>query len=80
VLSPLIASLIGHVTFWILMAWGWATGSLEPRPRWLFVALWLAGLFGLPYFPNGAALFAPYVAVLDIALVFIIFKGDVTVT
>jgi hypothetical protein len=42
--------------------------------------LWLAGCFGLPYLPDGAAMFPPFVAVLDIALVFIIFKGDVRLT
>jgi hypothetical protein len=36
------------------------------------------GIFrGLPLIPYGALLFSSWVAVLDIALVFIIFKGDV---
>jgi hypothetical protein len=42
--------------------------------------LWLAGFLGLPYFTYGATLFSPFVAVLDIALVFIIFKGDIRLT
>jgi hypothetical protein len=43
------------------------------------LALWAAGLYGLPYIPYGAALFPPYVAFLDVALVLVIFKGDVRV-
>ena len=39
--------------------------------------MWLAGFFGLPHLVLGAMLFSPYVAVLDIVLVFLIFKGDV---
>jgi hypothetical protein len=46
----------------------------------VFLALWAAGLYGLPYLPNGAALFSSFVAVLDIGLVFLIFKGDVRLT
>jgi hypothetical protein len=68
------------VTFWILLAWGWVTGDLGVTGRVAFVGLWCAGLFLLPYVPNGGALFAPYVAVLDIVLVFLLFKGDVRIT
>jgi len=44
--------------------------------------LWVAGAAGLPYVPYAPAraMFSSYVAVLDIALVFIIFKGDVRLT
>jgi hypothetical protein len=34
-------------------------------------------MFGLRFIPYGAGLFSSFVAVLDIALVFTIFKGDV---
>jgi hypothetical protein len=43
----------------------------------VFLFLWVAGLVGLPYVPYGAALFSPFVAVLDIVLVFMIMEGDV---
>ena len=46
----------------------------------VFVALWVAGLYGLPYVPSVEAMFSSFVAVLDIALVFLIFKGDVRLT
>jgi hypothetical protein len=54
-------------------------GQIARRGAAAFVGLWLAGLFGLlmvPYEP-ARAMFSSYVAVLDIALVFTIFKGDV---
>ena len=75
--SALIAAWIAHVAFWVLLAYGWFFDELGPKGLAVFVALWLAGMFGLPFIPYGAALFSSFVAVLDIALVFIIFKGDV---
>jgi len=46
----------------------------------VFFCLWLGGFVGLRYIPSIGSLFTSYVAVLDIALVFIVFKGDVRVT
>jgi hypothetical protein len=45
----------------------------------MFTTLWLAGLLGLPFLPYepARAMFSSFVAVLDVALVFTIFKGDV---
>lgn len=37
-------------------------------------------MFGLRWVPYGDGMFSSYVAVLDIALVFLIFKGDVRLT
>ena len=75
--SAAIAAWIAHLAFWILVAYGWLTGELSLRAIAVFVTLWVAGAFGLPYLPYGAAMFSSYVAVLDIALVFATFKGDV---
>ena len=75
--SPAIAALIAHVSFWILIAWGWYARELGPKGVLAFLALWAAGLYGLPYAPYGAALFPSYVAFLDVGLVLVIFKGDV---
>ena len=61
-----------------LLLYGWARHELELRSSTVFVFLWITGLYGLPYIiPFGAALFSSFVAMLDIALVFLIFKGDV---
>ena len=48
----------------------------------VFLVLWLAGLIGIPYVPYepARAMFSSFVAVLDIALVLAIFKGDVRLT
>lgn len=78
--SPAVAALIAHVTFWTLIVYGVAVGELSGRGTALFLFLWLAGWLGRPYVPLGAELFAPFVAVLDIALVFAIAKGDVRLT
>ena len=76
-LSPGIAALIAHVAFWFLLAYVWFWDEVTPRTATILVTLWVAGSFALPFAPYGAALFPSYVAVLDIALVWIIFKGDV---
>ena len=62
---------------WTLLACGWFSEEPGLRGTAVFVGLWLMGLFGFRVLPYGDALFAPFVAVLDIALVFAIFKGDV---
>ena len=43
----------------------------------VFLLLWLIGCVGLPLVTYGPLLFSSFVALLDIALVFIVFKGDV---
>jgi hypothetical protein len=78
--SPAVAAFIAHVAFWTLIAYGSAVGELRARGVMVFVAAWLGGRFGLPYVPYGAALFSSFVAVLDIGLVFVIFKSDVRLT
>jgi hypothetical protein len=72
-----IAAWIAHVAFWVLLGYGSFWEELSLRGAAIFIILWLAGLFGLPYAPFGAALFFPFVAVLDVSLVLLIFKGDV---
>jgi hypothetical protein len=79
-MSAGIAWWIAHVTFWVLLAYGWAFDELGLRGLIVFLVLWAAGYFGLPYVPFAEQLFSSYVAVLDVALVFWIFKGDVPLT
>jgi hypothetical protein len=77
-MSSGIAAWIAHLAFWILLPYGWFWDELSGRGVAAFVALWAAGFFGLPLIsPVGTALFPSYVAVLDIVLVFMVFKGDV---
>jgi hypothetical protein len=77
--SQAVAAIIGFWTFWVLLPYGYAVGELSPKQVAAFLLLWIGGRVGLAYLPwmPAASLFSPYVAVLDIALVFAIFKGDV---
>jgi hypothetical protein len=75
--SAVIATWIAHAAFWVLLACGSWTGELRLRSTIVLLMLWLAGYLGLPYLAYGAALRAPFVAALDIALVFAVFKGDI---
>ena len=70
-----IGGLVAHIAFWVLIAVGW--NELGVRRVAVFVALWAVGFFGRSYVPYGPDLFGPYLAILDIVLVLVIFKGDV---
>jgi hypothetical protein len=71
---------IAHVTFWLLLGYGWAWDEIGPSGVILFVGAWLVGYFGLPFLAGGADLFFSFVAILDVVLVFAVFKGDVAIT
>jgi hypothetical protein len=75
-----IAALIGHVAFWVLVVWAYLTDSLSPRASVIFALLWLVPNVLLSFVPSAGPFFSPYVAVLDIVLVFLLFHGDVRLT
>ena len=79
-MSTGIAAFIAHAGFWVLLAYGWFWDELGPRAIGVFLLLWLAAMFALQLVPHGESMFSSVVAVLDIALVFSIFKGDVRLT
>ena len=72
-----IAALIAHVFFWLLLACGWFWEDLGPVGVTVLLALWAAGFSGCRTCAYGAAMFSSYVAILDIVLVFLVFKGDI---
>jgi hypothetical protein len=79
--APLIGAWIAQIAFWILMGIGISYNALSKRAAAMFMALWLAGYMGLPRIAWWIGpMVTSYVAVLDIALVFLIFKGDVRIT
>jgi hypothetical protein len=78
--SVAIGAWIAHAAFWVLMAVGWALGELQIRGATIFLALWLAAFIGLPYLAFGAAVFPSFVAILDVALVLVVFKADIRIT
>ena len=77
--SIAVAGWIAYLAFWILLVYGWAVDELHTPAMTIFVVLWIAARFGLTYLGAGA-FFITCVAVLDIALVFMIFKADVPLT
>jgi hypothetical protein len=69
---------IAHASFWILLLL--ASGELGRRWAATFVFLWLIGYAGSSWLPQGSILLMSYVALLDVALVLLIFKGDLRLT
>ena len=80
--SPAVAAFIAYWAFWILLVYGFAVGELTVKRVAVFLVLWAGGRIALANIPwqPASAMFAPYAAILDIALVFTIFKGDVRLT
>jgi len=77
--APALGAVVALWGFWILLCVGCVRGDLGVKSASVFVGFWLAGYIGLRWVLFGF-LFAPYVAMLDIALVLAVFKGDVRLT
>jgi hypothetical protein len=76
-----IAAWIAQIAFWVLLVLGISSGELRKKSAAIVVGLWLAGSLGLPGIAWWTSpLVMPFVAILDIVLVFIVFKGDVKLT
>jgi hypothetical protein len=69
---PLI---IAHILFWVLLAIGGS--DLGGRTVAIYVALWIIGYIGSAWMHSAGLFFVSYVALLDVALVFHVFQGDV---
>jgi hypothetical protein len=79
--SPALGAWIAQFAFWVLLMLGVFVGELSRRTVVVVVALWALGFFGLPRVPAYGGFFvAPYTALLDIALVWLVFKGDPRLT
>jgi hypothetical protein len=75
-----VAAWISQIVFLVLIVWGYMTESLSLRGLIVFAVLWLVPRLALSFMPSAAPFFSPYVAVLDIVLVFLLFRGDVRLT
>ena len=75
-----VAAWVGHIVFAVLIVWGYLTESLSVRATTVFVLLWVVPRLALGFLPSASPFFSPYVAVLDIVLVFLLFRGDVRLT
>lgn len=81
--TPGIAGLAAHACFWVLLVYGRAIDRLRWTHIVVFLALWLAARFAFAYAFHpwmAQALTITAVAVLDIALVFMVVRGDVRLT
>jgi hypothetical protein len=79
--SPFVAAFLARWAFWVLLGVGWLREALGPKGIVIFLLSWIAGLVGFQYASSPYdGLFSPYVAALDVALVFAVFKGDVRLT
>jgi hypothetical protein len=73
-----IGAIVAQIAFWLILIRGAVGGELGLTRAATLIGLWAAGCLGLPHVSTFGSLFVPsYVAVLDIVLVFIVFKGDV---
>jgi hypothetical protein len=62
--------------FWVGLVVGWVLDELHTKGIAIFILLWAIGFFGLRAL-SLSVFFVPYVALLDVALVLVVFKGDV---
>jgi hypothetical protein len=67
------------VLFWLLLVWSWVFDEMGHLGRAVFVALWVASNLALRAW-NASDIFPSIVALLDVILVLIVFKGDVRMT
>jgi len=67
---------IAHVLFWALLLIG--AEEMGWPARVVYVALWLLGYAASAWLTAGGVIFVSYVALLDVALVFHVFNGDIT--
>jgi hypothetical protein len=79
--TPVIAAFVAQIAFWVLLVIGVFTHVIGTRGAAVFLVLWAIGYAALPRL--GAVseqLVTPWLAMLDIALVFIVFQGDLRLT
>jgi hypothetical protein len=78
--SAAVAAFLAHAAFWLLLIYGWFWEEVTGRGLLVFLVLWATGLYLVPRLFGASVPFSSYVAILDVALVFQIFKGDVKLT
>jgi hypothetical protein len=80
--GPIVARLFAHVVFWALLGYGALLGELRLPRIAVLIGVWLAVLFGVPrlVFDPYAMVAAAGVAVLDIVVLLMLFKGDIRLT
>jgi hypothetical protein len=79
--SQAVAAWVAQLAFWTLLVLGVSSGQFGPRRAGVLILLWAVGYLVLPHLSPFSGLFVtPYIATLDIVLVFMVFNGDVRLT
>ena len=79
--APVVAAFVAQIVFWLLLVAGVLTGTIRTRGAAVFLLLWAVGYAALPRLGSMSAQFVtPWLAILDIVLVLIVFEGDVRIT
>lgn len=78
--SVSVGAWIAQLALPVLLLVGWMRDELGPKGAGVCLALAAAAWFGLPrLIPNGEWFVTPALALLDIALVLVVFKGDLRI-
>ena len=75
-----IAAWIAKLAYVGLLIIGWTSGELRLKGTAVLLALGVAAWIGLPYLARGSDFVTSAMALIDIALVFVVYKGDVRLT
>lgn len=72
---PVGLGIVAHIAFWVVLLIG--AREMGLRRTGFFAVLWIVGYVGSAWITSGPVLFVSYVAVLDIVLILVVFKGDI---
>jgi hypothetical protein len=78
--SITVAAFAARAVFVGLLAYAYVTGGLKRSTIAVFILLGFGVYVALSRIPDGAGFVTSALAVIDIALVFAIFRGDVRIT
>ena len=72
-------ALLPHLVFWAVIGAGWWLYELSYRQIAIFVALWIVAITFVPTLPAGGLWMTAVVAIMDVVLILMVFKGDVRI-
>jgi hypothetical protein len=72
-----VAAWIAYIAFLVLVVYGLMSGELGLRGLAVALLACVLARILLPYVPNGEGMYFSFVAAVDIALVLVIYRGDV---
>lgn len=77
--TPAVTGFLAQAIVWALLGYGVLSGELRPHRAVAFVVAWAAARVMIPrlLFDPFGMFGSSYVAILDVALVLMIFRGDI---